>query len=212
MTFPPEKNQGLLDTRDGKRRETEDPPSSSSSVYQPGLDSRSRIAPSPTFPAEKAPTPPPIRLEYHPESSSSSRAIVAPTFPTPFDYDEPPPSYYPDGFANSASSSHSAPASSVTNIAMPVPMARPAPGGPPSFARAPSREVAYPSFQPMYLVATGALSKGFPFTSPASNSNPHPFASHDVYEADWKRYLFINAIKTFSLLIGKILVSYGKHK
>jgi hypothetical protein len=42
----------------------------------------------------------------------------------------------------------------------------------------------------MFLVATGkSLSKGFPYISPASNSNPHPFASHDVYEVDWMSFL-----------------------
>ena len=199
MAFPPEKNEGFLDTKHGKNRETEAPPSSR--------------GPSPTFPPEKAPTPPLIRLEYHPESSSSSRAIIPPTFPTPFDSDNnpdnnpPPPSYYSDGFANRASSSHFAPASSTTNAAMfvPSPMLRPAPGGPPSFARAPSREVTYPSFPPMFLVATGkTLAKGFPFISPPSNSNPHPFASHDVYELDWMRY-FSLTLKLFSLLIGENL-------
>ena len=186
MIFPPEKTQGLLDTKDGKSRETEALPLSSPRVYQPGPDSRSHaITPSP---AEKAPTPPLIRLEYHPESSSSSRDIVPPTFPSSFD-NTPPPSYYSDSFANSASSSHFAPASSINNAAMSVPIVRPAPGSPFSFARAPSREVTYPSFPPMFLVATGkTLAKGFPYTSPASNSNPHPFASHDVYEVDWMRY------------------------
>ena len=184
MILPPEKSQGLLDTKDGKNREIEALPSSSPRVYQPS-------GPSPTFPAEKVSTPPPIRLEYHPESSSSSRAIVPPTLPTSFDSNPPPPSYYSDGFANAASSSHFAPASSITNAAMSVPMARPAPGSHPSFARAPSRQVTYPSFPPMFLVATGkSLAKGFPFISPASNSIPHPFASHDVYEGDWMKYIF----------------------
>ena len=172
----PEKSQGLVDS------ETE---SSSPRFYQPS-------GPSPTSPAGKAPTPPPIRLEYHPESSSSSRAIVSPTFPTPFDNNPPPPSYYPDG---SASSSHFSSASSITNAEVSIPtMSRRAPGSPPSFARPPSREVTYSNFPPMFLVATGkSLAKGFPVISPASNSNPHPFASHDVYEVDWTRYFsFLN--------------------
>ena len=184
MIFP-EKSQGLVDTNDGKSRETEVLPSSSPRVYQPS-------GPSPTFP-EKAPSPPLIRLEYHPESSSAgSRAIVSPTFPTPFDNNPPPPSYYPDG---SASSSHFSSASSITNAELSIPtMSRRAPGSPPSFARPPSREVTYSSFPPMFLVATGkSLAKGFPVISPASNSNPHPFASHDVYEVDWTRYFsFLN--------------------
>ena len=191
MIFP-EKSQGLVDTNDGKSRETEVLPSSSPRVYQPS-------GPSPTFP-EKAPSPPLIRLEYYPESSSAgSRAIVSPTFPTPFDNNPPPPSYYPDG---SASSSHFSSASSIINAEMPIPtIARPqaAPGSHPSFARAPSSEMTYPSFSPMYLVATGkSLAKGFPIILPASNSNPHPFASHDVYEVDWKKYFLFN----LNFLIG----------
>jgi len=42
----------------------------------------------------------------------------------------------------------------------------------------------------MFLIATGkTLDKGFPLTTPPSNSNPHPFASHDVYENDWMSFL-----------------------
>ena len=189
MIFP-EKSQGLLNDKLEMSRETlaEALPSSSTRVYQPSV-------PSPTFPVEKAPTPPLIRLEYHPESSSqaSPPAISSPTFPTSFDNNLPPPSppYHPDG---SASSSHFSSGSSITNAEMSVPMARSPPSSPPSFARPPSREATYPSFSPMFLVATGgkSLAKGFPIILPLSNSNPHPFASHDVYEADWMRYFPCN--------------------
>ena len=196
MAFPPEKNERLLDIKDAKSLEPEAYPSSSPRVYQPVPDSRSRaISPSPTFPTEKAPTPPPI---HYPESSSSSRAIVSPTIPIPFDNNPPPPSYYSDGFANSASSSHFAPASSITSAAISVPMG--GPGSPPSFSRPPSREVTYPNFPPMFLVATGkSLSKGFPFISPASNSNPHPFTSHDIYEVDWMRYFSLTLVKPIAI-------------
>ena len=185
MTFPPEKTQGLPDIKDAKNRETE--------ALSGVPDSRS------TFPAEKAPIPPSNGLEYHPESSSSSRTIVSPAFPTPFDNNPPPPSYYSDTFANSApSSSRFAPAPSITNAAVSVPMAQPPPGSPPSFGRPPSREVTYPNFPPMFLIATGkTLSKGFPYISPPSNSNPHPFASHDVYEVDWMRYFSLTLVKPY---------------
>jgi hypothetical protein len=187
MTFPSGKNQGLLDIKDSKSRETEDS-SPLPRVYHPVPDSRYRaIPPSPTLPAENTPPPPSIRLDYRQESSSSSRA---PAFPIPFDNNPPPPSYYSDNLTNS---SYFAPASSITNAASSVPMGQPPPDSPPSFGRPPSREVTYPNFPSMFLVATGkSLSKGFPYISPASNSNPHPFASHDVYEVDWMRYLFFS--------------------
>jgi len=42
----------------------------------------------------------------------------------------------------------------------------------------------------MFLVATGkTLDKGFPYASPPSTSNPHPFVSHDVNEGDWTSFL-----------------------
>jgi len=42
----------------------------------------------------------------------------------------------------------------------------------------------------MFLVATGkTLDKGFPYASPPSKSNPHPFASHDINERDWISFL-----------------------
>jgi len=40
------------------------------------------------------------------------------------------------------------------------------------------------------LVATRkTLDKGFPYASPPSSSNPHPFVSHDVNEQDWTSFL-----------------------
>ena len=127
-------------------------------------DGESRNFPAPSG---KASQPPLINLEYQSESSA------LPTFPTPFDNAQPPS--YSDSFAISVSSSPTAS------------------GGPASFARVPSRDVMYPSFQPMFLVATGkTLDKGFPYTSPPSQSDPHPFESHDINEGDWIRYVLVN--------------------
>ena len=127
----------------------------------------------------KGSQPPLINFEYQPESSP------LPTFPTPFDNNNAQPPSYSDSFGTSASSS---PASSATEAAMVVPTAS---GSPAFFARVPSRDVMYPSFQPMFLVATGkTLDKGFPYASPPSKSIPHPFVSHDINEGDWIRYLF----------------------
>jgi len=54
----------------------------------------------------------------------------------------------------------------------------------------------------MFLIATGkTLDKGFPFTTPPSNSNPHPFASHDVYENDWMS--FLHEVQTVATLTEK---------
>ena len=130
-------------------------------------------------PSEKAPQPPLINLEYNPESSA------LPTFPTPSN-DVQPPSYS-DCFATSANSSYFSPTSSTTEVV-------------PTGQRAPSSDVMYPSFHPMFLVATGkTLDKGFPYASPPSKSNPHPFTSHDIKEGDWIRYVFNNT-RTYRLL------------
>ena len=52
--------------------------------------------------------------------------------------------------------------------------------------RAPQQE--YPSFEPTFLIASGKfLTHGFPALPPPSQVTPHPFASHDVSEADWTR-------------------------
>ena len=135
------------------------------------------------FPAlsEKALQAPLTILQYHPESSPP------PTFATPFDNNAEPPSYS-DSFATSASSS---PTSSTTEEVIPV-IVPTAPGSPASsFTRVPSKDVMYPSFQPMFLVATGkTLDKGFPNAPPPSKLNPHPFVSHDINEGDWIGYAF----------------------
>ena len=128
------------------------------------------------------PQPPLTHLEYQAESSA------LPAFPTPVDNAQPPS--YSDSFATSAITPHFAPTSFTTEAVMAV---LTTPGGPGSFTRVPSRDVMYPSFQPMFLVASGkTLDKGFPYASPPSKSNPHPFLSHDVNEGDWIRYVYFN--------------------
>ena len=114
--------------------------------------------------------------------SSSSRAIASPTLPT---LENAPPPLYSEQFAR-PTSSYFAPTSSTTENAMSVPR----PLAP--FSRAPSQNAMYPSFPPMFLVATGkTLDKGFPYASPPSSSNPHPFVSHDINEGDWTRYFLL---------------------
>lgn len=111
--------------------------------------------------------------------SSSSSRFAPPNVPPPsYDFARPSTSITP---------SYYAPVSSTTQDVFSTP------GGPPaSFARVPPSHLTYPSFQSMFLVATGkTLDKGFPNASPPSNSNPHPFVTHDVKEGDWMRYLSI---------------------
>jgi len=48
----------------------------------------------------------------------------------------------------------------------------------------------YPTFEPTFLIAVGQfLTRGFPNLPPPSTTVPHPFASHDVTESDWSRFL-----------------------
>ena len=60
---------------------------------------------------------------------------------------------------------------------------------PPSFGRPPPTQP-YPPFAPCALESKGSsLRKGFPLAPPASGTQPHPFATHDVAEADWARFV-----------------------
>ena len=98
-----------------------------------------------------------------------------------------PPSYS-DSFATSAGTSLTS-STGTTETVVVVPTISGSPAS--SFTRVPSMDVLYPSFQPLFLVATGkTLDKGFPNASPPSKSNPHPFVSHDINEGDWIRYVF----------------------
>ncbi|KAI0654870.1 hypothetical protein C8Q70DRAFT_899257, partial [Cubamyces menziesii] len=61
---------------------------------------------------------------------------------------------------------------------------------PPSFQRAPAPGCSYAPFEPLHVPAIGhTLEDGFVSSLPRSRTQPHPFAAHDVAEADWTRFL-----------------------
>lgn len=61
---------------------------------------------------------------------------------------------------------------------------------PPSFSRAPRRELPYTPFPPLTVLSLGSsLDKGFPALPPPTTVQPHPFAMHDVCEEDWVRFV-----------------------
>jgi len=61
---------------------------------------------------------------------------------------------------------------------------------PPSFQRPPPSTLSYAPFRPTALVGhSSELGRGFPPIPPPSAYIPHPFASHDVNEHDWLRFL-----------------------
>ncbi|EGN99217.1 hypothetical protein SERLA73DRAFT_182105 [Serpula lacrymans var. lacrymans S7.3] len=63
-------------------------------------------------------------------------------------------------------------------------------GPPPSWQRPPPQHLPYNPFPPMCLVSNSKnISNGFPELPPPCNLQPHPFASHDISEEDWKRFL-----------------------
>ncbi|KAF9238518.1 hypothetical protein BU15DRAFT_88360 [Melanogaster broomeanus] len=63
-------------------------------------------------------------------------------------------------------------------------------GPPPMWQRPPRENLPYNQFPPMCLISNGKdLSKGFPELPPPCQLSPHPFASHDIAEEDWKRFL-----------------------
>ncbi|KZS88193.1 hypothetical protein SISNIDRAFT_401831, partial [Sistotremastrum niveocremeum HHB9708] len=62
---------------------------------------------------------------------------------------------------------------------------------PPSFSRAADPRFPYPAFQPIWLhgLHKKHLEACFSLIPPTSFVNPHPFATHDVGEVDWVRFL-----------------------
>ncbi|KIP06516.1 hypothetical protein PHLGIDRAFT_118905 [Phlebiopsis gigantea 11061_1 CR5-6] len=63
---------------------------------------------------------------------------------------------------------------------------------PPAFARSPQAQLPYTPFAPCVAVSlTAGLDGGFPLMPPpgAVPGAPHPFATHDVNEEDWTRFL-----------------------
>ena len=61
---------------------------------------------------------------------------------------------------------------------------------PPSFTRIAPPDLPYAAFPAMELISKGStLDKGFPYAAPPCVMAPHPFATHDVNENDWRRFL-----------------------
>lgn len=78
---------------------------------------------------------------------------------------------------------------------------------PPSFTRAASQNVSYAPFPPIASQSLGSnLDKGWPLVPPPSMTQPHPFATHDVQEEDWTRFLR-DMKRAASLTTGNHLVS-----
>ena len=78
--------------------------------------------------------------------------------------------------------------SSLSNVLPTTPQ-----GLPPSFARTPSTTASYAPFPQLSLRSiSDQLDVGFPSVAPACPPGvmSHPFASHDVQEADWTRFLY----------------------
>lgn len=60
---------------------------------------------------------------------------------------------------------------------------------PSAFSRLPPQHLPYKTFSPMHLIANGEfLDEGFPLLAPPADSQPHPFATHDIREGDWIRW------------------------
>ncbi|KAG1722565.1 hypothetical protein EDB19DRAFT_1767292 [Suillus lakei] len=63
-------------------------------------------------------------------------------------------------------------------------------GPPPMWQRQPPQHLPHDQFPPMCLISNGPdLSKGFPDVPPPCQLCAHPFATHDIMEDDWKRFL-----------------------
>ncbi|KAG1798540.1 uncharacterized protein HD556DRAFT_1351144 [Suillus plorans] len=63
-------------------------------------------------------------------------------------------------------------------------------GPPPMWQRQPPQHMRYDQFPPMCLISNQTdLSKGFPEVAPPCQLCVHPFATHDISEEDWRRFL-----------------------
>ncbi|KAG2075376.1 hypothetical protein BDR04DRAFT_1091555 [Suillus decipiens] len=63
-------------------------------------------------------------------------------------------------------------------------------GPPPMWQRQPPQHLSRDQFPPLCLISNGTdLSKGFPELPPPCQLCVHPFATHDILEEDWKRFL-----------------------
>ncbi|KZT66661.1 hypothetical protein DAEQUDRAFT_739896 [Daedalea quercina L-15889] len=61
---------------------------------------------------------------------------------------------------------------------------------PPSFLRSVRPDLPYEPFEPASLASLNEdLASGFPQLPPPSRAAPHPFATHDIAEEDWRRFL-----------------------
>lgn len=76
-------------------------------------------------------------------------------------------------------------------------------GPPPMWRRQPPQpeQLPYGVFPPMCLVSNDKnLTHGFPELPPPCQLNPHPFATHDVTEEDWRRC--VSVVITWAALTG----------
>jgi hypothetical protein len=143
-------------------------------------------------------SPPPYNQyggDFPPQSQAST---LQPQYQPP---SHPPPQLQPNGSSsswgrstsgsgssgpNSSSSGFSGFLKSLTGGSHPDPLNPP----PPSFSRAPARNLPYSPFTPCVAKTIGnTLETGFVVLPPPTQMQPHPFATHDVNEEDWTRFL-----------------------
>ncbi|KAG2369082.1 hypothetical protein BDR07DRAFT_1477400 [Suillus spraguei] len=80
-------------------------------------------------------------------------------------------------------------------------------GPPPMWHRQPPQHLSHDQFPSMCLTSNGTdLSKGFPALLPPCQLYIHPFATHDVLEEDWQRFL-TDIKKAGSLSGGQRIIS-----
>ena len=80
---------------------------------------------------------------------------------------------------------------------------------PPSFLRSPRPNLSYEPFEPTSLRSLSEdLGMGFPQLPPQSRDVPHPFATHDVAEEDWRR--FVSDVKAAITLLHEAMAPTGR--
>ncbi|KAF8442297.1 hypothetical protein L210DRAFT_957269 [Boletus edulis BED1] len=171
-----------------------EPPTQGPYTSRDGAPAPAPVGYAPPPPQESYPPPqgPPPSYGYAQTHSPSEPAYdqKGPTGPSHETYLSPPPGIssgpYTPPPPDAGSSSHDTSESSAMSLGAFFGNK----GPPPMWHRQPAPTLPYNTFPPMSLISNGKdLSKGFPELPPPCQVNPHPFASHDVTQEDWKRFL-----------------------
>ncbi|KAH9835453.1 uncharacterized protein C8Q71DRAFT_859078 [Rhodofomes roseus] len=80
---------------------------------------------------------------------------------------------------------------------------------PPSFRRSARPDLPYEPFEPASITSLDRdLDGGFPMAAPPSRAVPHPFATHDIFEDDWCR--FVQDVRAAAAISSEMAAPTGR--